>query len=111
MPENTVLSEERLNEIAKDLNKFGRLVQSMDENFDDIFEVAPDYANYAVGVYENINGRERPRIHYFANIHTGKSIFEPIVKLFRTHSPEGALDFMIRCQDQGMNVSKLIYRN
>ena len=111
MTKGTILSEEQLKRIAENNHKFDRLVQSMDENFNDIFEVAPDHANYAVGLYEEINGKEKLRLHYFANKFTPKNIFEPIVKLFRTHSPEGVLDFMIKKQGQGMTISNFIYRN
>lgn len=104
-------NQEELERIAENISKYQKLSMWMDANFDNIFEVASENAKYAVGVLEKINGKEVPVIHYFNSKYTKKSIFEPIIKIFRTTNPKGTLDFMVELAEKGNTLTHMIYRH
>lgn len=100
-------TDEELNKIAENNYKAMKLYMWMAANFDNIFEVAPKNADYAVGVLEKIKGKEMPTIHYFNSKYTKKSIFN----IFRATNPKGTLDFIKEQIERGNVVFNCIYRH
>jgi len=102
--ETVKLSDEEMKQIGEDLRKCGQLTRWMQHNSDDIFEVAPKNALYAVGIYRY--PPTKPEIHYFNSMYTKKSVLD----ILRRNKPQGTLDFMKQLAEAGEVNTALIYK-
>lgn len=91
--------EKKLENSGKEIYLSTQLSIWMDKNFDDIFEVAPADADYAVGVVDIENPGKKPVIHYFKSKYDKKNLFGKV-------KSEGALDLM-----QKERISCINYRH
>ena len=97
-PEIILLFDEKSKQIGESIRKYSQLIRWMEHNEDDIFEVAPDSALYAVGTWK----KGKPEIHYFDVKYTKKGLF---------NTQLGAIDYLKELAEKGETNTCFIYKH